>query len=363
AAVALELIKARRKATVKFPGRAETLIADAAGVEQASSLAVARHKAGRFRDAGFSQITDVCCGIGGDAMGLSAAGLSVAAVDLDPVRAWMAGLNAGCTMRVADAAELLTQTLPGIAGVTAMHVDPARRTDAGRVFRLNDYQPGPATLLQLLDRFPDAGIKLSPAVNLDELEAFIPTFRNDQGGGGRELEFISEAGRLVQAVLWTGRLARPDTPRSATLIVGERSRTVAGVPSEPGFSLPQRYLFTVDAAAERAGLLHTFGLPAIHPRLGLLTSDLPDPHTNPWLTGFELLAELPWHSHEPKKVRDWLHAHDAGIVEVKTRGKAVDPDHAQRQLRGPGVTPYTVFVLRFDQRLAALITRRLPNTA
>lgn len=359
AAVALELLKARRKATTKFPERAPHLIADAAGVEQATSLIVGQHKAARFRTAGIEHVTDLCCGIGGDAMGFTDAGLAVTAIDLDPVRAWMAGQNAGCVARVAAAAELLTEpqeeVSEGRGGSGALHLDPARRTDAGRVFRLSDYQPNPATIRKLLDRFPDAGIKLSPAVNLGELDE---TLSPDTA----ELEFISEAGRLVQAVLWTGRLTRPDTPRTATLLADGQTHQLAGCPTEPGFAYAQRYLFTVDPAAERAGLLGELGLHAIHPRLGLLTSDTPeapDAAHRPWLTGFELLAELPWHAHDPKKVREWLKAHGGGIVEVKTRGKAVDPDHAQQQLRGVGDTPFTVFVLRFDQRLAALITRRL----
>lgn len=350
--VALELIKARRKAIAKFPAHADALMADVAGVEQATSLTAATHKAQRLLEAGVRGVTDLCCGIGGDAMGLAAAGLDVVATDRDPVRAWMAGHNAGCVSRVADAESLLDESA---SPDTALHLDPARRTGAGRVFRLADYQPDPATIHALLTRFPDAGVKLSPAVNLTELEEQLP----DAVALG-EVEFISEAGRLVQAVLWTGRLrTRPRNPqaRTATLLIDGRAHTLTGTPDEAGFGFPERYLYTVDAAAERAGLLHLFGLPAIHPRLGLLTADaIVD---NPWLTGFELLAELPYSAKNPKKIKAWLADHDGGIVEIKTRGKAVDPDPLQRALRGSGSTPYTLFILRFDQRLSCLITRRL----
>lgn len=346
--VALELIKARRKAIAKFPAHADALIADVAGVEQATSLTAAEHKAQRLLDAGMRGITDLCCGIGGDAMGFATAGLNVVAIDRDPVRAWMAGHNAGCVSRVADAESLLDESA---SADTALHLDPARRTGAGRVFRLADYQPDPPTINKLLDRYPDAAVKLSPAVNLAELEEHLP----DAVAQG-EVEFISEAGRLVQAVLWTGRLRRPQ-PRTATLLVDGQTHTLTGEPDEAGFGFPQQYLYTVDAAAERAGLLHLFDLPAIHPRLGLLTADtIVD---NPWLTGFELLAELPYSAKNPKKIKAWLADHDGGIVEIKTRGKAVDPDPLQRALRGSGSTPYTLFILRFDQRLACLITRRL----
>ena len=353
-AVALELVSARRKATDKFPARAERLLADTAGVEQATSFATARHKAARFSEAGIQHVTDLCCGIGGDALGLAEAGLRVTAVDRDPIRAWMTEQNAGCRALV-EHAEVLGSERPVHQ---AMHLDPARRNADGRVFLLTDYQPDPAAMRGLLVTYPHAAIKLSPAVNLSDLAERLPC-------DSAEVEFISEAGRLVQAVLWTGRLAHPETPRSATLLIDGQTHTLTGRPGTPGVDPPiapaGRYLFTVDPAVERAGLMHTIGLPLIHPRLGLFTADTPTPAARPWLTGFELLAELPWHTRDPRQVRAWLAEHNAGIVEIKTRGKAVNPDAVQKQLRGTGRTPYTVFVLRFDQRLAALVTRRLPT--
>ncbi|MBB6430669.1 class I SAM-dependent methyltransferase [Algisphaera agarilytica] len=346
--IALELVQARKKAAAKFPDHADQLLADVSGIEQASSLHSARHKAQRIAGAGVSHVIDLCCGIGGDAMGFTAEGLGVTAIDRDPVRAWMAQENAGGGSRVIDAESLLDSE---VLADTALHLDPARRTGAGRVFRFADYQPDPATIAALLGRYPDAAVKLSPAVNPAELDEHLP----DAAPSG-EIEFISEVGRLVQAVLWTGRLAH-DTSRTATLLTSDQTHTLTGEPDEPAFGFAQRYLFTVDSAVERAGLMHLLGLPAIHPRLGLLTAD--HPVDSPWLTGFELLAELPYSAKNPKKIKAWLDDHDAGLVEIKTRGKAVDPDPLQRALRGTGSTPYTLFVLRFDQKLACLICRRL----
>jgi len=357
--VALELTKARNKAATKFPDQAAALFADVTGVEQATSLTAATHKAQRFRSAPFpgAQVVDLCCGIGGDAMGFAAAGLNVTAIDRDPVRAWMAGHNAGCTTRVTDAESLLNETPEPPQAHAALHLDPARRTGAGRVFRLADHQPDPTTIAALLSHYPDAAVKLSPAVNLAELDDELIN-KLPRAGAETEIEFISEAGRLVQAVLWTGRLRHLDHhPRTATLLADGQTHTLTGTPDEPGFGFPGRYLYTVDPAAERAGLMHLLGLPAIHPRLGLLTAD--GLVASPWLTGFELLVELPYSAKNPKKIKAWLTDHDAGVVEIKTRGKAVDPDPLQRTLRGTGATPYTLFILRFDQRLACLITRRL----
>ena len=64
-----------------------------AGLEQATRLSIAGHHAARFRDAGMTRVADLGCGIGGDALGLAALGLQVAAVDADEVTAAIAAYN------------------------------------------------------------------------------------------------------------------------------------------------------------------------------------------------------------------------------------------------------------------------------
>jgi hypothetical protein len=412
-AVALDLTAARRKAQLKFGDYADGWIADPAGVEQATALPVARHKARRLGAAGVERVIDLGCGVGGDAMGFVSEGLETLAVDRDPVRAAMAGHNAGCRWRVADAAEFLITGVDALAGTdgrvppagenetpafplagAALHLDPARRTgdDGRRLHRLTDHEPDPATIRRLLARFPDAALKLSPAVDLDELaEAYLlrsiesdadPQRHDNKPPAAAKppaaptLEFISHHGRLVQAVLYFGRLADPAAPRQATRLTDDDTHTLAADPATlPPLELspPRRHLFTVDPAVERAGLMPALGLPALHPKLGLLTADnysqsqgmaiprrsgnISDP--TPWLTPFTFLADLPFRPDHLQPIRDWLAAHDAGHVEIKTRGKAVDPDRLQPQLHGPGSQPHTLFILRFDHTLRCLITRRL----
>ena len=367
---AMELAAARRKAAVKFPGLAEELVAEVEGVEQATSRAVGLHKAARFRrvlgEGG--RVPDLCCGIGGDAMSLREAGLEPMGVDHDPLRAWMCGVNAGCETAAADVREVAVRG-------EAIHLDPARRVEATRlpggrgsrrVWRLRDIMPGPEIIRDLIGQARGVAVKLAPGVDREELATA------GLCGPGDEVEWVSEAGRLVQAVLWTGELARGEAERSATLVlpgvpgVADAWPTVHTLRATPGESSdlpiaePRRYLLTVDPAPERAGLLgvlsHRLKVPAIHERLGLLTGDTL-PHS-PWTTPFELVERMPWRE---RRVAAWLHGHDAGTVEIKTRGKAVDPDHFQPRLNGRGDTPYTLFILRFGRRIETLITRRLPT--
>lgn len=349
-AVALELTAARAKAATKFSERARDLVADVPGVEQASGAGVAAYKAQRMREAlgAGARVVDACCGIGGDSMALAQAGLGVTAVDRDPLRAWMAGRNGwGADAIDAVCADVAELTLSGVA----LHIDPARREEAAgrRAWRLDDYRPGPAVIAGLIAAASTAAVKLSPGVDVDALDEALPP---------GEVEFISERGRLVQAVLWTGGFHTAE--RRATLLADDKAHTLAGASTSMPIGEAGRYVFAIDPSVERAGLLGRLcehvGAPMLHPSLGLLTAD--HPIDSPWLIGFELIERLPW---RPKRVKQWLARHDGGLVEVKTRGKACDPDQEQHRLRGKGATTYTVFVLRFGTKVQALICRRLMN--
>lgn len=345
---ALQLAEARRKAADKLGGCAASLVADVQGVEQAGHRHVSRYKARRIAAAlpRGARVADLCCGIGADARALHDAGLDVLAVDRDPVRAWMAKQNARCHAMAADVESLDVRRLKA----AAFHIDPSRRVTGRRVWRLDDYQPGPAVLTAIAGAFDRGAIVLGPGVDRDSIT--IPG----------ELDFVSLAGSLMQAVLWTGDLSLAS--RSATLLTPADHADacdvtqLVGDPAAPPLAPLGRFVYTVDAAAERAELLGVLcaqlSLAAAHPALGLLTGD----HriTSPWLTGYELIEQMPWRE---KRVRQRLDELGAGIVEVKTRGRAVDTDAVQHTLRGRGDRTLTVFIHRWDRQVIALIAERI----
>lgn len=342
AAAALEIAAARRRAVPKFGARAPALFADREAVEQASSLEAAAHKARRFAAARpLRPLLDLCCGIGGDALGFRAAGLAVLGVDRDPGRAWMCARNAGIPCAAADAAS--------IAGAGRFfHLDPSRRDGRGRLWRLEDLQPGPEPIAALVAAAPGGAVKLGPGLDAGRIP--FPA----------EIEYLSEGGRLTQAIAWFGALGVPGV-RATILERGEahtlhRARGVA--PLRLPFAPRAAFIHTVDPSIERAGLLAELALPldlsAPHPSLGLLSG--PAPVNSPWLTPFEVLADLPF---QPRRLREALRSHGAGAVEVKTRGRAI-PDAAAlaRDLRGSGPVPLVLFVLREGSRRFALLARR-----
>ena len=341
---AISLSAARTRARAKFGARADALWCLPAHVEMASSPAVARWKAQRFRRAGAARVDDLCCGIGGDLMELASIAEAVGA-DLDPVAAWMAARNSGARTRCAD-----VMAEPGDAPFA--HADPARRSGASRIVRAEDLHPPLAPLLELLRGRAGSAVKLGPGMDLGPGEV----------GAGDEVEFIADRGTLVQQVLWSGALAEHAGLRTATrACTGE---TVSG----PATEIPQagtrmrRSLLVPDAALERSRLAGHLA-PAIGafdaaPGLGILTRDsleaLP-PAAAGWFEQFEVAEELPARE---RTVAAWLAARGAGIVTVRTRGGACDPDEWQRSLRGRGSEAWTVFVLRMGVERRAYAVRR-----
>jgi hypothetical protein len=83
----------RTRATAKFGEFAGRMLFTRAGLEQATRLGVAARHAGRMRAAGVTHVSDLGCGIGGDALAFAGAGLTVTAVDADEVTAALAAYN------------------------------------------------------------------------------------------------------------------------------------------------------------------------------------------------------------------------------------------------------------------------------
>ncbi|UYV13857.1 MAG: hypothetical protein NCW75_06105 [Phycisphaera sp.] len=357
-AVAVENARARNRAASKFDATfARRLFADEQGVMVASSLLAAKHKAARFAQTN-APAFDLCCGIGADACEFVRSGVDTLAVDRDPVRAWMAEANAGCPSEVGDvgSAAWLDRIADGL-----VHLDPSRRDSSKRRHDYEAYRPGPAIIEAIIGAAAGTCVKLGPGVDL----SLLPEPE------GSHLEFVSEHGRLTQALLWTGVLAAtaalPEGHRRATLLPSGESFSAQPGPlidadewyDSNGPATPVLdYLYEADPTLERPGLLGPFagtlGVRPIHPAVGLLTSE--NKIESSWLTTFEVLDTMPWRT---KAVRSRLHELGAGVVAVKTRAKLVDPDALQKTLRGKGDEPLVVFILKLGQKATTIIARRL----
>jgi len=355
---AIELVRARERARAKFGDRvARNLWSDDEGVQMASSPRAAAHKAGRFgRILGeHARVADLCCGIGGDLMGMTHAGLDAYGVDADPSRAWMAAKNTGRETLAADA-------LDDRIAIGPFHLDPGRR-EGGRTRDISAYAPPPDVWDALIAKHGTGCVKLNPGVRADDLP---------EG----EIEILSERGRLTQALVWTGALET--ARRRATLLTDTGTVTIEG---EPERTDDQHeigdWIATIDPSVERADLIPTLltetGSLPVHPGTGLVTGSEPIDH--PMLAWFRVLDAFKFDERAATSV---LAAHGAGSVEIKTRDKLVDPDALQRRLArkilqrkindtsDPAARDdqtLTLFVMRFGRRPQAILARRTPRPA
>jgi predicted RNA methylase len=337
---ALECVELRRRARAKFD-RAGEMYFTPAGLEMASSPAVATHKAARF--AGLDQVADLCCGIGGDTLGLAAAA-PVVGVDLSPVNAAFAAENCRVYGRGDHVRFRCGDVSAEPPPADAAHIDPDWRAPDGRRNRdPADYRPAKAVLESLVARYRDVAVKIATAADFDAL------------GWDCEIELISERGECKQAVCWFGRFRR--SRRSATILPAGRRLTDGPCPPPPVRPVGA-YVYEPDPAVIRAGLIDRLcdehGLAVLDRRIAYLTGDRT--LWDPAVAGFRVTDVTAFNL---RRLREHLRARGVGTVEVKKRGLSCDPDRLAAELRGRGDRTATLILARVGDRATAILAERL----
>ncbi|MGE3858077.1 MAG: methyltransferase domain-containing protein [Dehalococcoidia bacterium] len=311
----LALIEGRRSAAGKFAD-AERLFFDRESAEQATAEAVARHTAARF--AGVRRIADLGCGAGGDALAL-AAHAPVLAVDRDPARLALVVANAAVRGLPIEVAEAGVEAFALPDDIDAAWLDPARRDEGGRVRDPEQWSPPLSVALRIASTVPRAGIKVAPGIDLAAIPAAC------------EVEFISHAGTLVEAVLWSG--AAVTARRRATVVEADRAATVSGDADTGATPLaePGTYLYDLDPAVGRAGLVDAVA-PSLHAwrldeRTAYVSGD--EAVDSPFARRFRIDAWLPF---SERALRQALA--DLGVtrVEVMRRASPVDTNALEVRL-------------------------------
>jgi SAM-dependent methyltransferase len=345
ATAAVETVLLRRRAAAKF-ARAGSMYFTREALEQASAEVVSRHRARRF--AGQGAVADLGCGIGGDTIALAEVAAQVTAVDRDPVRLAMAGANVavyGVAERVRFVAADLRAYVPD---TPAAFFDPARRAGGRRTVHVERYEPPLSVVRAWLPGTPALGVKVAPGVDPAQVAAL---------GLDPELEFISVAGKLREAVLWFGPLRT--TARRATVLPGGHTLTGRGTPPAP-VAPPGRYLIEPDPSVYRAGLLAELaadlGAWQIDPTIAYLSAD--DPPRTPFARAWRIAETLPF---SVGAVRRRLRELGVGAVTVKKRGSPLDPEAFARMLRLTGPERRTVVLTHVAGRPAAIICAAEPE--
>jgi hypothetical protein len=349
----LEQIELRGRAKAKFKN-AERLFFDRLGLEQSTDDVTASYKAERFPPN--QPIADLCCGIGGDLMAIGKRG-DVQGVERNERLVILAEANGRAVRELAPENDGETQLLAGdirecnLAGFAAWHIDPDRRPEGRRTTRVELHEPSSTVWAELLQRNPNAAIKLAPAAEL------TPDWERQN-----ELEWISRDGSCRQMVVWCGNLAKSPGMRRATVLSGTNDLR-ASIEGKPVFVSQSatigRYLFEPDAAvlaAELVGAQATkHNLAAVIPGGGYLTGDLPIVD-DPTLAAFEVQEVLPF---QLKRIKSLLRERGLGRLEVKKRGVDHDPEKLRRELKVPGENAATLFVTRLESGITAILAKRL----
>jgi SAM-dependent methyltransferase len=368
AAAALSQEHLRRRAVRKLGESARSLFLTPTGLEQATRPAVAAWRAGVLADSGAHRIVDLGCGLGLDALALLRAGLAVVAVERDPVTAVFAAANlaqaagpapagtnedagtlagvdpalqeGGFEVVCADAVSMAADLFrPG----DAVFLDPARRSDRGRSWRLADLSPSWEFVRDALrDRV--GCVKLGPGFPLNQLP-------DDLGA-----TWVSERGDLVELTLWSQAGFARGSRRAVLLPAGDELE--AGERRDLPVGEVGRYLYEPDPAVIRSGgvaaLADQLDGWALSPGIAYLASDALV--ATPFATAFEVLETFPW---DERHLRAWTRDHDIGTLEIKVRGLDVDPAELRKRLKLRGRGTGTVVHAPTSQGGQTLVVKRV----
>jgi SAM-dependent methyltransferase len=345
AAAVLEQVQLRARAAPRFE-RAAQMLFTAVGLQQSTHPLVAAHRAARFR--GRPWVADLGCGLGADSLALAQVAGRVLALDRDPLRLLCARHNAavhGLADRILFV-QANTLNPPFLPLAVSLFGDPGRRSGSDRrTFRPQDYQPPLASLWERMRDGRGIAIKVAPGIDYRALPWVD------------EVEIVSLDGQVKEATLWCGDLATPGVSRRATLLPSGATvtgdQTKGGLPIKPA----GRYLYEPDGAVIRAGLVGQMGavleLWQLDPHIAYLSGD--EEITSPLLQGFEIEVKMPFGL---KSIRQRLRELDVGILEIKKRGVALDPDTFRRRLKLSGSESKTLIVTRLQDGPSAFICRR-----
>jgi len=348
-AAVLTQAKLRSKATAKFGDFAERMLFTEAGLEQATRLPVAARHAGRFQSAGLERVADLGCGIGGDALAISALDIEVLAVDADEVTAAIASYNLApfprTTVEHRKAEDVDLRSFDGV------FLDPARRTAGhGQTSRLtdpDDYSPSLGFAFELATG-RSVGVKLGPGLDRD----LIPS--------SAEAQWVSVDGQVVEMGLWFGVLARPGVGRAALVIRGDEADelTARADSDDEETGRLGDYLYEPDGAVIRARLIGDLAR-SIDGRMladgiAYITSDTLS--TTPFATAFRVIETLPFNERDLKRA---LRERGIGTLEIKKRGVGVDPATLRKRLSLSGSASATLLLTRVAGKHTAMLVERI----
>jgi SAM-dependent methyltransferase len=340
ASAALTQVDLRARAVAKFGEDAARMYFTPDGLEQATRLRVANHRAARIALSAPPSVLDVGCGIGGDLVALARAGLTVAAIDQDELRVAVARANLDA-LGLGGAVQQASASDVDASGFGVVFADPARRTARGRVFDVDGWSPPWPYVVALLER--PSVVKVAPGIP----HSLVPD--------GVEAEWVSDDGDVKEAALWSPHLAA--VRRRATVIRGGGLATLTDEDESTSDVRPVgRFLYEPDGAVIRSGLVGAVaagvGGGLVDEHIAYVTGD--EELATPFARCYEVLEELPY---KEKALRAALRSRGVGRLTIKKRGVQAVPDELRKRLALRGDEEATLVLTRVAGKGTALLVR------
>ena len=317
-----ELLELRARAKSKF-SRASEMFFHRRGLEQSTDECIASYKAARYR--GAPQVIDLCCGLGGDAMGLSQECLQLTLVDSSAPTVVFAQENVKLLGTARIEASVANVHDVNLRPYSHWHLDPDRRPRGPRRSDPAKCEPPLPEFLEADGLSPNGAIKLAPAATVNPFLSL-----------GAELEWIGHGRECQQQVAWFGECARHPGKRCATWIDQQGTSTTlveCGNPRPPTARGVGRYLLEPKPSVLAAGLAESlaaqWNLSTFADRVAYFTTD--DPISSALMSAYEVLGDLAFHR---RALATFLKSQDARVLDVKKRGVAIDPARVRHDFKG-----------------------------
>ena len=339
-------VELRQRARVKFE-KGNDMLFTKRGLEQSTDEHIALYKSQHIPEE--YRVADLCCGIGGDLIRL-AKRHSAAGFDLDPVMCHIAAHNCGVHGVSVAVRELDVTVDPNqLAEFDFLHVDPDRRVLTHRRTEVESYEPPLSVFESMMERGVPMCIKIAPG-------ALAP----EHWVAHCKLEWIESRRECRQQLLWFDDNV-PAGSRVATEVDQTGMRwQVQGEMCEPEswtYSV-KRFIYEPRPSVLAAGIAESvarqFNLDAIWPDVVYWTSE--EFHQAKWASVFEVEDVMPF---EVVAIRNCLAAKKVGRLEIKKRVTEVDPQRLRKELKLKGDESRVLLLAGFNQKVTAIIARRV----
>jgi len=358
-ALVMEQAQLRIRGKKKF-SHPENMFFTRRGLEQSSGKLIAQYKAMRF--AGLKRVADICCGIGGDLIGLGKRGIrksncnasnnSTEPIDASSFRTVgvdsdeLTSLFARCNLKASglDSESHWVEQLDfekfELSSVDGIHIDPDRRK-GDRTVHGNRFSPSLNAIYEGVSKNCSLAIKVAPATPVADY--FPEQIHREWIGDHRECK---------QQILWSGPFSDQPGSRTATYI-GRNGRVSQVSANESELEQPlelfdsvQEFLYEPHPAVLAAGMTDV-----IAKRYGLrrFSSQIV------YLTGDQI---IPMSLRQTVKT---LRSLDVGLVEVKKRGieNVTAEQYSRMKLEGPNKA--TLILTRLRKSRIVILAKREGN--